>query len=149
MSPKEQKTVMIVMVSLIVLLVMSLSYIWITEQNIPLFGKNLRNKLEIQELEEELKNSRQIIDSLSKIQETVPSYELRRHQPDSLLCKNCPSVENINGKYYELYASFHTADDARYLVSQLLKVGISNLKIFHRNGLQAEEVLLIDTLNHQ
>jgi hypothetical protein len=147
MTPKEQKTVMITMVSLIVLLVMSFSYIWYSETNKPLFGKNASKNNDINELEIELSKARSIIDSLVKLQDTVPTFELRRQPPDSLLCITCPYVENINGKYYELLGTFHSAEEARFLASQLLKNGIQAIRIFHRNGLQAEELLLYDSLS--
>lgn len=147
MTQKEQRTVMIVMVSLIVVLVISISYIWYSEANRPLFGRNAASYGEIIELEKELVEARSIVDSLTKIQETVPSYELRRQPADSLLCKTCPNVENINGIYFELLGTFHTPDEARFLAAQLLKIGVHDIKIFHRNGLTADEVMMFDTLS--
>lgn len=145
MTSKEIRKIMIVMVTLIVFVVMSICYIWYSQSVRPLFGRSANSHEEILELEVELQHSKLIIDSLSNIQETAPAFELRRQPPDSLLCKTCPNVENINGVYYELFGSFHTANDARFLAAQLLKVGVHSIKIFRRTGLQAEEILLADT----
>ena len=148
MTPKEQKTVMVVMVSLIVILVISISYIWFSETKRPLFGRNAASYNENAEMVKELSQARNIIDSLTGLQETRPSFELRREPPDSALCKTCPHVENIHGKYYELIGTFHSAEEARFLASQLLRLGVHSIKIFHRSGLQAEEIILYDTLNY-
>lgn len=140
------RRVMWVMVSLIVVMVMLVTYIWLSGAGYYLPGRKYSQFNDLKQIESELKTAKEIIDSLTDIQEAIPPYEVRVKQPDSVICDGCPFVEKINGGYYELFGSFHHPDDARFLVSQLLRNKIHNIFIFKRQGLQAIEIPLNDSI---
>jgi hypothetical protein len=140
MTPNQQKPIIAVMVSLILLCVMLISYIWFTETRYPLFGNNSRIYNEKEALEDELEAIQRVTDSVQHLYAGPrPKWEVSQLIADSLVCKTCAGVEKLNDHYYQLLGTFQTAEDARFLSGQLLKMGLKDLKIFRKEGLKTDE----------